>query len=75
MIYVQFYQKSAISDDLIEACGDRAVVILDGRQSRKTHQTIAFEECTKRGYLAWALYQGEAFTRSYRIHPITKLEN
>ena len=36
MIYVQFYQRSALNpDDIIEACGDRSVVILDGRCSKQ----------------------------------------
>lgn len=67
MIYVQFYQKSAISDELIEGSGDRSVVILDGRNTRFTHNSIGEAECKKRGYLAWRLYSGDTFTRSNPI--------
>lgn len=64
MIYAQFYQKSAISEDTIEACGDRSVIILDGRNTNFTHRSIAEGECKKRGYVAWRLFSGETFTRS-----------
>jgi hypothetical protein len=64
MYYVQFYQKSAISDALIEANGDRSVVILDGRCSRQWMGETAAAECKRRGYLAWRIFRGESFTRS-----------
>ena len=67
MIYVQFYQKSAISDDIIEGVGDRSVVILDGRESRFAQTSIARQACQERGYLAWQLFSGESFTRSSPI--------
>ena len=34
--YIQYYQKSAMSNSLVEVCGDRGVVILDGRNSIET---------------------------------------
>ncbi len=67
MLFAQFFQKSAISAQLIEACGDRSVVILDGRYSNNNNAEIAASECKKRGYLAWAIYRGETFTRSNRV--------
>jgi len=69
MYYVQFFQKSANSDAPIEACGDRSVVILDGRGSRFDHNCIAVYECAKRGYIGWQLFKGDTFTRS---SPISK---
>lgn len=41
--YIQYYQKSAISDDLISACGDRSVLILDGRQNLETWINDGYE--------------------------------
>ena len=70
MIYVQFYQQSAISNDIIEACGDRAVIILDGRNSSKIMGQIAKQECIKRKYLGWRIFKGESFTRS---KPVSQL--
>lgn len=67
MIYAQFYQKSAISDEIIEVCGDRSVVIIDGRLSSENIGKIAAECCKQRKYLAWAIFKGESFTRSKRI--------
>lgn len=68
MIFAQFYQKSCISDEIIEATGDRSVVIIDGRLSNETIGKIAEKECIKRGYLAWSIFKGETFTRSKRLN-------
>lgn len=55
----------------IQACGDRAVLILDGRNNLKTWQAIAETECKKRGYIGYRIMRGERFTTS---KPITKYE-
>lgn len=67
MYFAQFFQKSAISDEIIEACGDRAVIILDGRQCMGVMKDLALYSCRKRGYLAYQLHKGETFTRSTPI--------
>ena len=60
--YAQFYDRSAIDPDhIVEACGDRAVIILDGRNGRATHNAIAREECKKRGYIGYTIHKGEGF--------------
>jgi hypothetical protein len=64
MIYAQFYQKGVVTGETIEACGDRAVIILDGRCSRRSMGDVAEAECKRRGYIAWRIFAGEAFTRS-----------
>lgn len=65
MRFVTFYQKSAIdANKLVEACGDRAIIILDGRNNAETHHAIAESECIKRGYLAYQRHIGESFTRT-----------
>ena len=66
MLYAQFYQKAAWptgSEKLIEACGDRGVIILDARFAIVTNISIAIEECRKRGYLAYSLHRAENFNR------------
>lgn len=67
MIFAQFYQRAVYppeSTKVIEACGDRAVIVLDGRERTATHHEISREECIKRGYLGYKLFKGETFTRS-----------
>lgn len=64
MYYAQFYQRSAIGEEVIEACGDRSVVILDGRCSKQWMSETAANECKRRGYIAWRIFKGEAFSRS-----------
>lgn len=76
MIYAQFYQRSAIAPEmLIEACGDRAVIILDGRVKAETNRKIAAEECRRRGYVAWQIFRGETFTRSRPVSGIWPVNN
>lgn len=81
MIYAQFWMMSAPGywnnhkSTPVEACGDRGVVILDGRNSRVTHHEIAKAECAKRGYVGYSLHAGESFTRSAVIstfQPVSK---
>jgi hypothetical protein len=74
MKYAQFFYPSAVNRvELIEACGDRAVIIFDGRESRATHERIARDECAKRGYLAFQIRQGESFSRSNAASLITHI--
>jgi hypothetical protein len=81
MIYAQFYHDSTGWNGidfsgpvkLIPACGDRSVVILDGRQNMATHRDIALAECRKRGYKGFTLCRGESFTRSAEIRKLEKL--
>lgn len=69
MIYAQFYHYG-LSGNLVEACGDRAVVIIDARLKSRTIGEIAADECKKRGYAAWAIFKGESFTNSVRVSHI-----
>jgi len=69
MIYAQFYHYD-LSGDLVEACGDRSVVIIDARLKSRTIGEIAAEECKKRGYIAWAIFKGGSFTNSAIVSEI-----
>lgn len=76
MVYAQFYQRAVWpvgTDRIIEGTGDRSVVILDGRNTRETWERIAKQECAKRGYVAWSLHKGEAFSRSKPLTLVTLL--
>ena len=70
MKFAQFYQRSAVNPaNIIEACGDRSVIILDGRECGATHHGIAEFECRARGYVGYSLHSGDSFTRSHQVAP------
>ena len=64
MYYGQFYIKSAMSDKLIHALGDRGVFILDGRNSLHTQLYDCKEWAIKHKFLAYQVFKGESFCRS-----------
>lgn len=51
----------------IEACGSNGVLIIDGRLSLHNATTIAAKVARERGYIGYAIHQGESFTRSREI--------
>lgn len=72
--YAQFFGLSAIDKSkIIEACGDRAVIILDGRCNRQWMLETAARECKKRGFVAWQLHSGD-FRQSQKISPIIEID-
>lgn len=73
MYFAQFFHKAVNSDELIPACGDRAVVILDGRASRNIHHRNARAICAARGYLAYQLNKGDTFTRCSPISQVIRV--
>lgn len=71
--YAQFFNLITNDNPLvtpipIEVCGDRSVIILDGRTRRIDMLRVAKEECTKRKYEAFQLLRGE-----FRAHGDTEL--
>jgi hypothetical protein len=71
MIFAQFFKQSAIDQNkIIEACGDRAVIVLDGRCSRAWMGQVAAIECKKRGFSHWQIMRGENFLRG--VTPISQ---
>ena len=87
MLFAQFYQLSTgyvpgsippRFDDaykrLIEACGDRAVIVLDARHSNATNDNIARAECENRGYIGYQIFRGESFIRSRSVSCLRTVE-
>jgi hypothetical protein len=74
MTYVQYYEPK-LDGTLGEACGDRGVVILDGRNSIATMKLDArrFNGYRRPVYEAFAIFSGPSFTRSTAITPIIPL--
>lgn len=67
MIYVQFFNRRGF--DYAEACGDRSIVILDGRSRLATHLQVGAAECRKRGYDAFQVYRGASLLRAMPCSP------
>lgn len=72
MYYVQYYNKGLKLNVFIEACGDRAVVILDGRNSISTMHEDAYKFNGKHrpNYQAYRIFKGSSFLNS---QPITNI--
>ncbi len=75
MVYIQYFHKGVVSGQDIPACGDRAVVVLDGRQTMQTwHRDAVTANGNRRPtYTAYQLMRGETFTRSKAISNIIPL--
>jgi hypothetical protein len=68
--YAQFYCLSPITNKLIEGCGDRSIIKLNGRQSQLTHEHLAEQECRNRNYIAWQLLKGHSLLQA---KPVTRV--
>lgn len=65
MIFAQFF-RTDLNGNLSEACGDRSVIIVDGRLSLNSKRELAARECKARGFEAWQLFTGDSFNRGIR---------
>ena len=74
MTYVQYYERK-LDGQLGESCGDRGVVVLDGRNSVATMKldARAFNGVRRPLYEAFRIFSGPSFTRSTAITPIIPL--
>lgn len=61
MYFAEFYQR--LSNGLIsEACGDRSVLVLDGRESADKHHSHAIEWARTHKFVGYKLCKGASFT-------------
>ena len=80
MTFIQYYytgvahQRNNYTPKLIEVCGDRGVVVLDGRNSLETmhNDAVEFNGYRRPVYEAYQLFQGDSFSR---CNPISKIIN
>ena len=74
MYFVQYYHKEKCykGETFAMAMGDRAVVILDGRNNINTmyQDAVEFNGYRRPKYDAFAIFKGETFSRSERITEI-----
>ena len=71
MIFVQYYIKNS-DDKFMEACGDRGVIILDGRNSLATWHDDArkFNGYRRPKYAGYQLFKGNSLLNN---QPITDM--
>lgn len=73
MRYIQYFQHSVVDNTkLVETCGDRGVVILDGRYriSRAIEEGFECNGVRRPIYPAFQIFEGDSFTRSKAVTPI-----
>ena len=64
MYFATFFRPSATDPTrLVEACGDRAVIILDGR-CQSEHHPVAAKTCQERRYAAYQIHKGDSLLRT-----------
>ena len=75
MIYAQYFDRGLISNKLTPACGDRSVVILDGRNSMATwkDEAVKFNGFRRPKYEAYQIYKGRNVNDSKPITDIILL--
>ena len=68
MVFIQYYEKSPVDGSLIEPCGDRSVVIIDGRNSLANMKAdaVSFNGHRRPEYAAYRIFKGESFNRGLR---------
>jgi len=73
MYFIEYYTRD-LAGNMEPVCGDRGVIILDGRLSADKYHDIAREEGKRRGFTFYKLCEGRSFlnvTRRTGLHYIT----
>ena len=66
MTYAQFYDKAIYpinSTELIEVCGDRGIIYLDGRESLQSQIELCEQCAHERNYQGYKIYKGDTINR------------
>lgn len=63
MYFATFYNISPVNGKINEACGDRSVLLLDGRESTIRHRAHATQWAEKHNFVGFRLCKGESFNR------------
>ena len=74
MRFIQYFEL--FNNKLVEACGDRSVVIIDGRYrvSRCHEEAIELNGHRRPNYDAYQIWEGESLRKSKPISDIFKLK-
>jgi hypothetical protein len=75
MVYVQYFDID-LAGKLSPAMGDRAVVILDGRNNLENMiiDAVKFNGFRRPVYKAFQIFKGDSFSRSSAITEITEFK-
>lgn len=60
---------------VIESCGDRSVIQIDARLTRRNMGEIAESECIKRGFIAWQIIGGNHLLDAKPLHSRNYVNN
>lgn len=72
MYFAEFYTQGVQSGNLIPACGDRAVLILDGRERRDKQIRVALQWGRQHGFEAFQICRGPSFSSGSAISPMVR---
>jgi hypothetical protein len=67
MYFAQFYLDK---EGTCEPCGDRQVLILDGRECLHSQYTYASEHGMRYNFASFRIRKGERFSRAHSISPL-----
>lgn len=70
MYYAEFYHDAAGNQP---GCGDRSVLILDGREALHSQYIYAQDWCVKHNWKSFRIMKGESFSRSAAISPLQSI--
>ena len=76
--YVEGTIPPVFRDDAKEpvpACGDRALIRLDGRMSGWRMECIAADECKKRGFIAYRMLRGASLREVQNNGPLVRVDH
>jgi hypothetical protein len=66
MYFAEFYTYSDYSKKNVPACGDRATLILDGRNNIHTHNTICIDWAKKHNFIGYTINKGTNILRDVK---------
>jgi hypothetical protein len=72
MYFAQFYLDA---DGTIEPCGDRQVIILDGRESLSSQYEHSQEHASRYKFKSFRIMKGERFSRAHSISSLQQVFN
>jgi len=67
MYFAEFYTRGVQTGELIPACGDRSVYVLDGRNCSRTWIRDSLRWGRTHGFEAFVICSGPSFTNARKV--------